>query len=81
MNDLLVRGGTDAHGPAAGRGIVVDGEIAEPEPRMPDPVLDAAGLTVLPGLIDLQVNGAAGLDITADPDRLWDVAAGCRATA
>ncbi len=30
---------------------------------------------MLPGLIDLQVNGAAGLDITADPDSLWDVAA------
>jgi N-acetylglucosamine-6-phosphate deacetylase len=29
----------------------------------------------LPGLVDLQVNGAAGHDLTADPDSLWDVAA------
>ncbi|MBJ7356662.1 amidohydrolase family protein [Nocardioides sp.] len=29
----------------------------------------------LPGLVDLQVNGAAGHDLTSDPDRLWDVAA------
>ena len=29
----------------------------------------------LPGLVDLQVNGAAGHDLTASPDRLWDVAA------
>lgn len=26
-------------------------------------------------LVDLQVNGAAGYDLTSDPDRLWDVAA------
>lgn len=26
-------------------------------------------------LVDLQVNGAAGHDLTSDPDRLWDVAA------
>jgi N-acetylglucosamine-6-phosphate deacetylase len=29
----------------------------------------------LTGLVDLQVNGAAGHDLTSDPDRLWDVAA------
>jgi N-acetylglucosamine-6-phosphate deacetylase len=28
-----------------------------------------------PGLIDLQVNGAHGIDITASPERLWEVAA------
>jgi len=38
-------------------------------------LIDAAGLLVAPGLIDLQVNGAAGVDITAEPDRLWEVAA------
>lgn len=29
----------------------------------------------IPGLVDAQVNGAAGFDLTASPDRLWDVAA------
>ena len=29
----------------------------------------------LSGLVDLQVNGAAGHDLTSDPDRLWDIAA------
>lgn len=37
------------------------------------PFLDATGLTVLPGLLDLQVNGVAGIDITAEPERLWEV--------
>jgi N-acetylglucosamine-6-phosphate deacetylase len=37
--------------------------------------LDAAGLLVVPGFIDLQCNGAAGVDITAEPERLWEVAA------
>ena len=37
--------------------------------------LDATGRLVAPGLVDLQVNGAAGVDITAQPERLWEVAA------
>lgn len=39
------------------------------------PAYDASGLYVLPGLIDLQVNGAAGIDLTLEPARLWEVAA------
>lgn len=39
------------------------------------PVLDATGLTVLPGVIDLQVNGVAGIDLTAEPARLWEAGA------
>lgn len=31
--------------------------------------------TVVSGLVDAQVNGAAGIDLTAEPDRLWEVAA------
>ena len=32
-------------------------------------------MTTVPGLVDLQVNGAAGIDLTAEPHRLWEVAA------
>jgi N-acetylglucosamine-6-phosphate deacetylase len=32
-------------------------------------------MRTVPGLVDLQVNGAAGIDLTAEPHRLWEVAA------
>jgi N-acetylglucosamine-6-phosphate deacetylase len=75
MSPLLVRGGTDAHGQSLDL-TIVDGKIAGSRAAVtPDRVLDAEGLTVVPGLLDLQVNGAAGLDLTAHPEHLWDVAA------
>ncbi len=32
---------------------------------------DATGLVVAPGLIDLQVNGVAGHDVSSQPDSMW----------
>jgi N-acetylglucosamine-6-phosphate deacetylase len=37
--------------------------------------LDATGLLVAPGFLDLQCNGAVGVDLTSEPERLWQVAA------
>lgn len=37
-------------------------------------VLDADDGVVVPGLIDLQCNGGFGIDLTAEPERLWELA-------
>jgi N-acetylglucosamine-6-phosphate deacetylase len=38
------------------------------------PALDATDLVVVPGFIDLQCNGAVGVDVSHEPERLWEVA-------
>jgi N-acetylglucosamine-6-phosphate deacetylase len=38
-------------------------------------VRDVAGALVAPGLIDLQCNGALGIDVTRAPERLWELGA------
>ncbi len=37
--------------------------------------IDVSGLTVAPGLIDIQINGAHGWDFTSDPESIWLVGA------
>lgn len=38
-------------------------------------VLEGRGLLLAPGFVDLQCNGAVGIDLALEPERLWDVAA------
>lgn len=71
---IAVRGGRDVTGARCDIDIV-DGVIARHNADQPQQVLDATQCVVAPGLIDLQVNGAAGVDLTEEPGRLWEVAA------
>lgn len=48
------------------------GHLIVSEPH-DDEVIDASGMTVAPGLIDIQINGGFGLDFTQDPNTIWDV--------
>jgi len=68
VSDLSITGGqTDLH---ITGGRIVSGGVQGA------PTLDATGLRVVPGFVDLQCNGAVGIDLSTEPERLWEVAAG-----
>lgn len=74
MDELMVTGGRDPDGRRFDV-LVSSGVVADGPPSTGHAVLDATGLVVAPGLVDLQVNGAAGVDVTAEPGRLPEVSA------
>jgi N-acetylglucosamine-6-phosphate deacetylase len=54
---------------------IVEVAVDPPSGDLDDGDVDCAGLVIAPGFIDLQCNGAGGVDITTEPDRILDVAA------
>lgn len=73
---IAIRGGrvlTD--GDWVDRDVVIgDGRIAD-RPASDEPAIDASGCLVAPGLVDLQCNGAAGIDLRVEPEGLWRMGA------
>lgn len=76
---LVIRGGRVLAGTAWAPGDlgVVDGRLAAVGDGGPPGgrVLDASGLLVAPGFLDLQVNGGVGVDLAREPERLAELAA------
>jgi N-acetylglucosamine-6-phosphate deacetylase len=75
---LLIAGGVSPAGEAIsvlieGDRVVAIGPESEGRAAARTRTLDAEGLVVAPGFIDLQVNGAAGLDICSKPSSMWGV--------
>jgi N-acetylglucosamine-6-phosphate deacetylase len=79
MGELVVEGGRVLAGDRwVERDLVCrDGRVVDGPPADPGTAarVDAAGLLVAPGYVDLQCNGGLGIDVTAAPDRLWELAA------
>jgi N-acetylglucosamine-6-phosphate deacetylase len=74
MGDSVLRGGTVDVLISDGR-IAALGDAVANDPRADVRVLDAGGLRVVPGFVDLQCNGAHGIDLADTPERLWEVGA------
>lgn len=68
-----IRGGLIPRGDELVRGEVsFDTDFITDSPT-DDVVVDADGLVVSPGLIDIQINGGFGMDFTHDPTTIWHV--------
>jgi N-acetylglucosamine-6-phosphate deacetylase len=69
--DVFVQDNAD---PAVGERSPTAGGVSGPTGHARREILDATGLVVAPGFIDLQCNGAVGVDLTSEPERLGEVA-------
>ncbi len=76
---LLISGARSVSGGAAGSILIRDGRVVAAGPPREvgaargTPRLEVDGQLVVPGFVDLQVNGAIGLDVTADPSTIWSI--------
>ena len=51
---------------------LIDGVISDRTVRGAE-VVDATGLRIVPGFIDMQINGGWGLDLQRNPSSMWDL--------
>ena len=72
MTDLHITNGQDTSGAPVDVSII-DGSVSDTSRSSRS--VDAQGLTVVPGFIDIQVNGGYGFDFTENPASIWDVGA------
>jgi N-acetylglucosamine-6-phosphate deacetylase len=80
MSDLVVRGASvwRDSGWAADDLWIRGGVVAEPGDAVPAAdvaAVDGSGLLAAPGFVDLQCNGALGIDLASEPERLWELGA------
>ncbi|MEO7372183.1 MAG: N-acetylglucosamine-6-phosphate deacetylase [Ilumatobacteraceae bacterium] len=80
MTALVIRGGSVClDSTTSNADVIVDGSriaaVGQGGGGHTGPVVDASGCSVLPGFIDLQFNGALGVDLTSQPERVGEVAA------
>lgn len=54
--------------------IAVTAGVITGDPGSSVQTLDVSGHTIVPGFIDLQINGGLGIDFTTDPAGIWTVA-------
>ena len=73
VGGVVVDRGRRTHGTVAFRGEKILGVDAAIESVAESPAIDAEGLLISPGLIDLQVNGGYGIDLASEPERLWEL--------
>ncbi|MGZ4793417.1 MAG: N-acetylglucosamine-6-phosphate deacetylase [Ilumatobacteraceae bacterium] len=79
MTSLAIRGGAvHVDSQCIDGTVVVSGShisaVGPPPTGRCAQVVDATGCSVLPGFVDLQVNGAVGVDLTTQPERIGEVA-------
>ena len=70
--DVSIEGGSVLVSNGIIHSIGVVDEVSQPDDSQ---VIEANGYRLVPGFIDLQVNGGFGKDFTPEPESIWEVAA------